>query len=95
MSEAIKAYQRVMTSAELRELERLRTKAGHDEAQALHNAEQRGAKEERKLWECVVIEKDATISEKDATISEKDATISEKDAEIEALQMQLHKLNKS
>ncbi|MCL2427087.1 MAG: Rpn family recombination-promoting nuclease/putative transposase [Oscillospiraceae bacterium] len=58
MSEAIKAYQRVMTSAELRELERLRTKASHDEAQALHNARQN----ERKLWEGVVAEKDAEIA---------------------------------
>jgi len=80
MSEAIKAYQRVLTSAKLRELERLREKASHDEAQALHNAEQKGARDERKLWESVVVEKDATINEKNA--------------EIEALQIQLHKLNK-
>ena len=35
MSEAIMAYRRVAASPELRELERMRSKAGHDEAQAI------------------------------------------------------------
>ena len=42
MSEAIKAYRTVTASPEYREMERLREKAGHDEAQALHAAELRG-----------------------------------------------------
>ncbi len=42
MSEAINAYRTVTASAEYREIERLREKAGHDEAQALHAAEIRG-----------------------------------------------------
>ena len=42
MSEAVNAYRRVVTSSELKEIERLRSKARHDEAQALYNAERRG-----------------------------------------------------
>jgi len=42
VSEAINAYRTVTTPAEHRELERLREKAKHDEAQALLAAELRG-----------------------------------------------------
>ena len=42
MSEAIQAYRHITVTPEFREAERLRTKARHDEAQALFNAEQRG-----------------------------------------------------
>lgn len=42
MSQAINAYYRITASPEFHELERLREKASHDEAQALHHAEQRG-----------------------------------------------------
>lgn len=38
LNQAINAYHNVTASSEFRELERLRTKAQHDEAQALHNA---------------------------------------------------------
>lgn len=40
MSEAINAYRSITTSPEYRELERLREKAGHDEAQALYHTRQ-------------------------------------------------------
>ena len=43
LSEAISAYRSVTASSEFREIERLRAKARHDEAQALYNAEQRKA----------------------------------------------------
>ena len=43
MSEAIQAYRHITVTPEFREAERLRTKARHDEAQALYNAEQRRA----------------------------------------------------
>jgi len=42
MSEAITAYNNITKSAEFREIERLRIKASHDEAQALYNAELKG-----------------------------------------------------
>lgn len=40
MSQAINAYYTITASSEFREKERLRAKARHDEAQALHHAEQ-------------------------------------------------------
>ena len=43
LNQAISAYHNVTASSEFRELERLRAKARHDEAQALYNAEQRKA----------------------------------------------------
>ena len=45
MSEAINAYYSVANSSEYREMERLREKTKHDEAQALYSAEQRGIKQ--------------------------------------------------
>ena len=42
MEQAISAYYSITASAEFREIERLREKARHDEAQALQNAEQKG-----------------------------------------------------
>ena len=42
MEQAISAYYSITASAEFREIERLREKARHDEAQALYNAEQKG-----------------------------------------------------
>ena len=41
MSEAVMAYRQVAASPEYREMERVRSKARHDEAQAIHNAERR------------------------------------------------------
>ena len=42
MNQAINAYYTITASSEFREIERLREKARHDEAQALYHAEQRG-----------------------------------------------------
>ena len=56
MSEAIVAYRHVAASPELREAERMRSKARHDEAQAIKSAEQRGAKSERERWQGVAAE---------------------------------------
>ena len=42
MERAISAYYSITASEEFREIERMREKARHDEAQALHNAEQKG-----------------------------------------------------
>ena len=72
LSEAINAYNTVTTSPEYQELERLRHKANHDEAQALHNAEQRGEKRgaavERTKWQGVVADKDTEIEKLKAEI---------------------------
>ena len=42
MEQAINAYYTITASPEFREIERLREKARHDEAQALYHAEQKG-----------------------------------------------------
>ena len=47
MEQAINAYYTITASPEFREVERLREKARHDEAQALHHAKQEGRREGR------------------------------------------------
>ena len=56
MSEAIRAYRHVAASPEFKEIERVRSKARHDEAQALKNAERCGAENERQKWQGVAEE---------------------------------------
>ena len=59
MSEAIVAYRHVAASPELREAERMRSKARHDEAQAIKNAERKRDVH----WQGVVANKDAENEE--------------------------------
>ena len=92
MSEAVGAYNTITASPEYQELERMRLKAGHDEAQALYNAEKRGAEAEREKWQGVVAE--ITIS-KDVELESKAAEIESKDAEIEKLRAKIELLQKS
>lgn len=47
MSQAIDAYYTITASSEFREKERLRAKARHDEAQALHNARREARQDEK------------------------------------------------
>ena len=47
MEQAINAYYSITASSEFREIERLREKARHDEAQALYHAEQKGMQKGR------------------------------------------------
>ena len=63
MSEAIQAYRHVAASPEFREKERLRSKARHDEAQALLNAKRQRDKHWQGVLEGIVAEKDALIAE--------------------------------
>jgi hypothetical protein len=66
MQEAIGAYRSITATTEFREMERLRSKARHDEAQALYHAEtigeERGEQREREKWQGVVADKDAEIA---------------------------------
>ena len=64
MSEAVQAYRHVAASSEFREIARLRSKARHDEAQALQNARRK----EREKWEGVVADKDAIIAQLQAQL---------------------------
>jgi hypothetical protein len=82
MQEAIGAYRSITATSEFREMERLRSKARHDEAQALYHAEtigeergirigeQRGEKREREKWQGVVADKDAEIAKLRAMLAE-------------------------
>ena len=59
MQQAIEAYRSITVSPEFLEVERLRSKARHDEAQILYDAIQ----ENDKKWQVVVADKDAIIAE--------------------------------
>ena len=69
MSEAVQAYRHVSASSEFREKERLWSKARHDEAQALKNAERKAEQREREKWQSVMVEKDTALADKDAIIA--------------------------
>jgi predicted transposase/invertase (TIGR01784 family) len=64
MSDAIVAYRNVAASSEFREVERMRSKARHDEAQALYNAR----KQRDEHWQGVVAEKDELIAKLQAQL---------------------------
>jgi predicted transposase/invertase (TIGR01784 family) len=70
MQEAIGAYHSITATPEFREIERLRSKARHDEAQALYHAELKAAEKEREKWLGVVADKDALIAELRARLGE-------------------------
>jgi len=63
MEQAIGAYRSITATSEFREMERLRSKARHDEAQALHHARCEGAREADEKWQSVVAEKEAAVAE--------------------------------
>ena len=93
LSRAVAAYRSVTASNEFKDLERIRAKARHNEAQAIYNAEQRlnehwqGIVDEKDTALAEMLaEKDTVISEKDTVISEKDTALAEKDALIAKLQ---------
>ena len=62
MCEAIVAYRHVAASPEFREMERVRSKTRHDEAQAIYHVEQRGVERANANWQGVVSEKDTLIA---------------------------------
>jgi hypothetical protein len=65
VTQAIEAYRKITVSPEFRELERLRTAAGHNEASALAHAQRK----EREKWQGVIADKDAQIADKNAQIA--------------------------
>ena len=85
MSEALQAYRHVAASDEFAVLERMRSKARHDEAQALNNAR----RQEREHWQVVVAEKDTKLAEKDTKLAEKDKAIANEKMENEKLRQQI------
>ena len=64
MEQAINAYRHITATEEFKEMERLRSRARHNEAAALRHA----AEVEREKWQGVVAEKDALIAELQAKL---------------------------
>jgi len=93
MNEAVKAYRHVASSPEFRTVERMRSKARHDEAQALYNAERK--RDEH--WQGVVAKKDehwqGVVAEKNkqwqGVVADKVAENAEFRAQLEELRTQL------
>ena len=75
MTQAVGAYHSIMADKQFQYLENLRAKARHDEAQALSNAERRGAKAEREKLQGVIAQKDTALAEKDKLIAELQAQL--------------------
>ncbi|MCL1828323.1 MAG: Rpn family recombination-promoting nuclease/putative transposase [Oscillospiraceae bacterium] len=67
MKQAVGAYRHVSATDEFKEIERLRSRARHNEASALGNAR----REEREKWQGVIAEKDAEIARLRAVLNEK------------------------
>ena len=80
MAEAIEAYQQTAATNEFREIERLRSRARHNEASALRHATEK----ERAYWQAREAEKEATHA----------AELASKDQEISMLLVQLAELRK-
>ena len=93
MEQAIGAYRSITATPEFREMERLRSKARHDEAQALYQARLEGVRESDEKWQRTVADKDEnwqrTVAEKDAALAGAREVVAEKDSEIARLREQL------
>ena len=77
MSQAIVAYRSVTADEKFKELERLRSRARHNEASALGHARRMGYREADEKWQGVVADKDAAIAEQAALIAELRAQLAE------------------
>jgi len=77
MNQAIDEYNAIVVSPEFRELERMRDRAKHAEAQALWNARFESEQRADKKWESIVAVKDAALADKDAEIARLRALLGE------------------
>ena len=73
MEQAINAYEKITVTPEFQEMERLRSRARHNEASAIFNAEQR----EREKWQGVVADQAAELAGKDAELERLRAELAE------------------
>ena len=71
MKQAIGAYRHVTATDEFKEIERLRSRARHNEASALGHARRK----EREKWQGVVTDLRGEVAEKDALIAELQAQL--------------------
>jgi hypothetical protein len=73
MEQALGAYRHITATDEFKEVERMRSRARHNEASALGHAR----REERKKWQGVVAEKDVENEQLRAQIAELQARLNE------------------
>jgi hypothetical protein len=78
MTQAVGAYHSITADKQFQYLEWLRTKTGHDEAQAISNAERKRDKH----WQGVIAEKDTALAEKDTALAEQAKLIAELQAQL-------------
>jgi predicted transposase/invertase (TIGR01784 family) len=82
MQETINEFRRVTGTDEFKEIERIRSRARHDEANALGHARSEGYREAEDKWQMVVADKDAALADKDAALANKDAALADSLATI-------------
>lgn len=82
MEQAVEASYSITTAKEFREIERLRSRARHNEASALRHAAEVARANERAKWQGIVAEQDAFIAKMNALIAEQDALTAKKEALI-------------
>jgi predicted transposase/invertase (TIGR01784 family) len=82
MREAIGAYRHVAATDEFKEIERLRSRARHNEASALRHARSEGYREAEETvnakWQGVVAGLQDTVADKDAALAELQARLGER-----------------
>ena len=71
MKQAVGAYRHVSATDEFKEIERLRSRAKHNEASALGHARREGYREAEEKWQGVVADKDAELARLRAIIDGK------------------------
>jgi len=71
MSEALQAYRHVAASDEFIQIEKMRSKARHDEAQALATARREEREQRDKHWQGMMADKDTRIAELGAQLAKK------------------------
>jgi predicted RNase H-like nuclease (RuvC/YqgF family) len=69
LQQAIGAYRSITATNEFKELERLRSRARHNEASALENARREEREKVNSEWQSKVAEKDARIAELEAELA--------------------------
>ena len=83
MGRAIGAYRHITAAKEFKELERMRSRARHNEAAALRYARMQGAEDEREKWRSANEKQTVLIAEQTAAIAEQAAAIEQLRAQLQ------------
>ena len=79
MNQAVEAYRGITATDEFRNLEWLRQKTMHDEAQAIYSAELRGEQRANEKWQGVVADKETELAYKDTELAQKETELAQKE----------------